>query len=487
MKKLFIFSFVILTLLLTSCAKVTVEEKIPEKEPGLQIQTFDMPEKEQYENYTFGKEGDKTVAEQRQEIKDGMDLAISTKVTPSIKYYPEYKSDREGYEYIDAITFDCLKIAENTVRTFAYLGFPEGASKDNPVPAVVLVTGGNGYPSMDWVKIWNDRGYAAICVSYNGYFPKAPGTVYYKERDITGSFVHELTGDFYEEGFRRVPTQIFKPKYDEVENHWQYHAVSQLIFAHNVMIEDERVDSKNIGVSGIAWGGLTVTSLIGYDNRFSFAIPIYGHAYLGDEIRSTSNFEKPYVDALWAAERNLDNATMPILWMAYSNDPCFAIPQHVNSYKHSLGQNPKNTLSLIGAGWSHSNNSAFAKIDPLVFADWVTFGKAGYVTFLTQPEGREVDCKINIPENFEGEIQAHICYLTSPMEYVKQGDNYYLKERFKTKKTALTVDTENGTLKGTVPEDAKGYYVNLKFDVEGQSLYSSSIYVEIEDASKTVE
>jgi hypothetical protein len=42
------------------------------------MQKFEIPEKKQWEGYTFGKEGDKTVAEQRAEILEGMNLILKS-------------------------------------------------------------------------------------------------------------------------------------------------------------------------------------------------------------------------------------------------------------------------------------------------------------------------------------------------------------------------------------------------------------------------
>jgi hypothetical protein len=49
-------------------------------------------------------------------------------------------------------------------HVFAYVGIPSIATKDNPVPGVVLIHGGGGTAFYDWVKMWNDWGYAAIAI-----------------------------------------------------------------------------------------------------------------------------------------------------------------------------------------------------------------------------------------------------------------------------------------------------------------------------------
>ena len=61
-----------------------------------------------------------------------------------------------------AIFYETLSFKGKPTRAFAYIGIPKS---DKPVPAMVLVHGGGGKAFYEWVKIWNDRGYAAISMS----------------------------------------------------------------------------------------------------------------------------------------------------------------------------------------------------------------------------------------------------------------------------------------------------------------------------------
>ena len=205
-------------------------------------------------------------------------------------------------------------------------------------------------------------------------------------------------------------------EYTEVDEQWAYHAISQVILAGNILRQDNRIDSDNIGIMGVSWGGVTTTQVIGYDNRFSFAIPVYGMAYLGEGLNPFGKFANPYVDSLWTAERNLDNATMPIFWFAYNDDNNFAVNQYVNSYKHSFGKNPKNVLTMLG-NWGHSHGWAWGRMEPYYYANWITYGETGFPTFVTHPDGREIKCKINIPDTITGDITPSIYYITEPMSY----------------------------------------------------------------------
>ncbi len=432
--------------------------------------------------YNYYKESNKysVIAQnqgQRAEIWAAMTLAKET--TPVWKEVPAYAPTKDGYTHIKAITYDGFEYKGGKTKIFAYVGFPEGATADSPVPAIVLVHGGGGHPYAHWVKLWNDRGYAAIAMETTGAFPKQ-GTVTYTEAE-NSNFVYGISGDFIEDGYVSAPGRSYPTTYTPVSEHWAYHGLSQVILAGNILRADERVDADNIGITGVSWGGTMTSQVIGYDNRFSFAIPVYGTAYLSTDMHTFSNFNNEYVNSLWAAERNLDNADMPTFWFAYNDDNNFCVPAYYKSYMHTSSLNDKNALLMLG-NWSHSHGSVFNKKHSFWYADWITFGKGGFVTFEDQPKGAEVNCKLNIPEGIEGDITAKVIYITAPMSYSVHnkfgwGSYMFLDQVWQTNTTCLTVDRETSTVRGIVPEDAAGFYVNIVYKLEGETCETSSIYI----------
>ncbi len=443
------------------------QKEDPEKDPGSDDKT---PETE-----------DETpVEKQKKEIKLAMERAINTEV--AWKEVEEYNPTLKKYKHIKAITYDGLEYQGQKTKIFAYVGFPETASADDPVPAVVLVHGGLGHPYLEWVAMWNKRGYAAIAMETTGCFPTQPNACV---NELENSlFAYEFNEPFYEEGYVLAPQLYFPKEYTPVEDQWAYHAISQVILAHNVLRQDDRVDSSNIGITGISWGGIITSQVIGYDDRFSFAIPVYGTAYLGEELHPSLDFDHPYIDALWGAAHNLDNADMPILWLAYNDDSIFGIPSYVKSYQHTADANRQNVLAMLG-GWEHSHIAGYSKPHIYAFADWVTFGDPGFITFKSQPEGREINCKIDIPGDVKGTITADIYYITEPMSYSVYdkfgwGSQCYLDQEWQKDKTSLTVNRDDETITGTVPEDAAGYYIQVNFILDGSKCNSSSIYVALD-------
>ncbi len=425
----------------------------------------------------------KSVVQQRRQIESILDAALYTTVetTEMSAYSP---TSLEGYEHIKAVTYDGMTLDGGKTKVFAYIGFPQNASKDSPVPAMVLVHGGGGHPYLDWVKGWNDRGYAAIAMETTGYFPKQ-GTFCKNESD-NGNFVYGLSAnaDFAENGYVDSPNRVFPTAYAEVEEHWATHGLLQVTYAHNILRQDERVDRDKIGITGVSWGGVTTSLMIGYDTRYAFAIPVYGTAYLGGEMHSFASFKNEYVHALWAAEDRLDNFKNPIMWWAYNDDNNFSVPAYVQSYTHSVKNNPKNVLVMLGS-WSHSHGAVFLKEDSYsaIFADSIVKGTTEFVSFETQPSGRDINCSLRVPEGATVKSTT-LYYIDETMSYSTfdkfgWGNSYpFLTQYWQTSTSAVTVD-ENGLVSGSIPQEAKGYYLNIVFEIDGKESQVSSVYVEV--------
>lgn len=49
-----------------------------------------------------------------------------------------------------------------------------------------------------------------------------------------------------------------------------YHATTAAILANSLMRSFEQVDEEKIRITGISWGGVTVSNVLAYDNRFAF-------------------------------------------------------------------------------------------------------------------------------------------------------------------------------------------------------------------------
>lgn len=435
--------------------------------------------------------GGSAVEAQKLEIARKMEIAKNTTVEYEVA--TAYNPTMDEYAHIKAITYDGFNYQGKKTKVFAYLGFPEGASASSKVPAMVLIHGGGGHAYLEWVRLWNERGYAAIAMETTGYFPTAPNAgVDESTENKAKNYQYDL-GDFAEEGYTLAPKCGNPIEYTEIENQWNFHALTQIILAGNILRQDEKVDNTKIGVTGVSWGGTLTSQVIGIDNRFAFAIPIYGTAYLNDEMRPFENYNHAYVSELWGAEHNLDNATMPIMWYVWNDDHAFGVPSAVKSYNHTAPLNDK-TVFFMRNNWAHSHGMVFkvgeAEEHSRIFADWIVKGTGGYLAYEEQPEGRSFEATVDIPAGVTGDIKATLYYITEPMTYSVHNKLGYVTsnhmDQWWQKTTeGIVVDRENGTVSGTIPAEAAGYYINLEFIVDGVSCESSSTYTVVDNLEVT--
>ena len=70
--------------------------------------------------------------------------------TPTFERAAQYDRPDQG---VEAYFLQSVSYKDAPTYVFAYVGIPATATKENPVPGVVLVHGGGGTAFCDWVKI----------------------------------------------------------------------------------------------------------------------------------------------------------------------------------------------------------------------------------------------------------------------------------------------------------------------------------------------
>ncbi len=103
----------------------------------------------------------------------GPEEIIQKLETSGVFEVPEFDltSDYNGYrtyDHLQGLFFDALPYHGDSTKVFCWYGLPDNIPEGIKVPAVVLVHGGGGTAYPDWVKKWNDRGYAAISIALEG-------------------------------------------------------------------------------------------------------------------------------------------------------------------------------------------------------------------------------------------------------------------------------------------------------------------------------
>jgi dienelactone hydrolase len=214
-------------------------------------------------------------------------------------------------------------------RVFAYYATPDTisgeTSRDKKFPAIVLVHGGGGTAFPHWVKLWAQRGYAAIAMDLAGCGPK-------KTRLSDGG-----PGQGHDMKFGTIN--------QPVTEQWTYHAVANVIRAHSLIRSFREVDSSRTAITGISWGGYLTCIVAGLDNRFQAAVPVYGcgflhenSTWLGEFAKMSKKHQAEWVK-LWDPSQYVGSAPMPILFVNGGKD--FAYPPDSHAKTFALVRSPK--------------------------------------------------------------------------------------------------------------------------------------------------
>ncbi len=338
-------------------------------------------------------------------------------------------------DHIKAVQLAGPKFKGRDSRIFCWYGIPE--SKDGkPVPGIVLVHGGGGFAFSRWVEMWNKRGYAAIAVDTCGNIPQ-----------------HEMEG--------RTKKPLRNPDHGATEkekytvnipstDQWSYHAVAAVISAHSFLRSFKSVDSSKVGITGVSWGGYLTLLTAAADERFAFAIPVYGCGYYEGTYFKTAMLKRKCTEAdlkkwceLWDPANYLKNARMPLM-MVNGTDDFFFYPDSWVKTTHL----PKDIYMAVKVQMSHSHKQADV---PTVFAFAQSVVKAESFPKLTD-EGVKDGKAFAVFKNARSVIRAEYSYTT---------DSVSSKKR---KWTTVKIDFVRGSeirLEHAVPENACSGFFNV--------------------------
>lgn len=233
--------------------------------------------------------------------------------TPICERTPQYDKQDQG---VQAYFLQSVDYNGALTYVFAFVGIPTTATKDNPVPGVVLIHGGGGTAFYDWVKMWNDRGYAAIAIDTEGRIPTTSASL------RSGSNVS------FESTKHHGPANTSYSDYEKPANEqYLYHAIAGTIVANSFLSSFEQVDSNKIGLTGISWGGVIATNAAAYDDRFAFVAPVYGAVAMTGTtgIFGTLYNTYPRCSLLWDNVEMLRNCRTPMLFVNWDGDPFFKV------------------------------------------------------------------------------------------------------------------------------------------------------------------
>ena len=359
-------------------------------------------------------------------------------------------ADSFDEDHIQAVFYDGLPLHGKPTRVFAWIGLPEGTDT-RKVPGIVLVHGGGGTAFAEWVRLWTARGYAAIAMDTCGCVPKGS---YGKWRR------HDAGGPPGWGGFDRID--------EPIGDQWTYHAVADIVLAHSLLASMPEVDGDRIGITGISWGGYLTCIAAGVDERFKFAVPVYGCGFLGDNSVWLGTFKKMGSEKsqkwlkLWDPSVYLPAARMPMLWVAGTNDFAYPMDSLQKSYRLPSAQRRLAIRIRMphghgGAGENPEEIGAFANSIVKNATALPRFGDQGlrasnaWADFVSKRTVRKAELNYTCDD---GPWQKCLW-----------------------KSVDASIDSENCRLNATLPQGTKVYYFNL---IDAQGLVVSSEHIELE-------
>jgi dienelactone hydrolase len=334
---------------------------------------------------------------------------------------------------------------------FAYLGFPVNASVEQPVPAVVLLHGGGGSAFPQWVKIWNNRGYAAIAIDTEGHMP-----LNYDDTKL------ELT-TFDNPGPAR--NGEFLDIELPISDQWMYHAINATSTACSLLAGDSRVMKDKIGITGISWGGIIASIAICCDPRFSFAVPVYGCSHLPDSKSYFSRvFQNQKIKLAWDSTPFLQEVKTKCLWLNGGEDWHFS-PDATSLCALDM---PDASLLII-PGLAHGHQTGWERKEIYSFADSICFGSPELIQIVRQPENAVSHFIVKSADRI---VKAELIYSNTGILYD------FEQSQCNTVWKSAPAKIDGREISYQLPPDAKAYFINLS-DVDNCAVSTQLVQIQL--------
>lgn len=327
-------------------------------------------------------------------------------------------------------------------RIFAIYNTPDQGP--GPFPAIVLVHGGGGSAFEEWVKKWNEAGFAAIAIAVEGQ------TATRTQKEQPKWLSHAWGGP-------RRPG-IYADDDKPIKDQWMYHASSATIRAHKLLRSFAEIDKNKIGLSGISWGGVITSTVLGFDQQFAFAIPIYGCGFLdsmdnkyGKQLKGNDVYRSQWEPALRIAK-----FTGPTFWMSGLKENNFSLDAQANTYRLLTGQHRVS----IQKDLRHSHIHGWAPKEPYIFAQSVINGHSLPIFSETELlEGNKVGVVLEASDKPADAV----------LFYTADG-GHTLNRNWKQLTAVVGENGDNHFLQADLPGDATAWFFNV--ELNGMTLSS---------------
>ncbi|MEP4889967.1 MAG: acetylxylan esterase [Aliiglaciecola sp.] len=339
------------------------------------------------------------------------------------------------------------------------------------IPAMVLVHGGGGTAFKEWVEKWNEAGFAAISIAVEGQTDipvddlqsaKVKDTLRWQKHQSSGPSRQGIYADFD------------KP----LDEQWMFHAVSAVIRAKHFLASQVDIDKQHIGLTGISWGGVITSTVLGFDNSFDFSIPIYGCGFLDsmqNQYQSALIANAAYKD-IWEPGHRIANYLQPSLWLTWRDDKHFALDAQARSYAQLTGDYSVS----IKPGIRHGHRPGWNQAESYFFAKHVV--RQGHVWAKS----------LAVKKLESGQVQAEFLVNLAENDYqITKATIHYTKDKghtgsakwLQTDASVVTSKTQPGRIIVTsgvvMPNDVQHWFVNLAVRIHEEDqifTVSSTLY-----------
>ncbi len=374
-------------------------------------------------------------------------LALSELTRPPVQFAAAGFPTAPG---LQAIYFEGLQWKDRPTRVFAWLGLP--LNRSGRVPGIVLVHGGGGTAFREWVAEWTRRGYAAIAIAVEGQTDEA--------EQVPAGARRAWKRHFWA-GPKREG--IYADSSMPLRDQWMYHAVADTILANSLLRSIPEVDPKRVGLMGISWGGVITSTAIGIDERFAFAIPVYGCGHLFDSANhwgKALGTNRLYRE-VWDPMVRIRRVRTPTLWLSWPGDAAFPLDCQAACYRAAPG--PR-MVSLI-PGMRHGHRAGWEPPDSYAFADSVVrSGKP----WLSQTKSVRIGATVRVGFSAARPLDSASLVWTS--------DTGFTGSREWTQAPAsLSREADGWLVEAGLPPAATAWFVNVR----SGDLTASSDYMEV--------
>ncbi|CAA6692489.1 MULTISPECIES: hypothetical protein [unclassified Lentimonas] len=358
---------------------------------------------------------------------------------------------------VQSVYIDGVDYGGDDTRFYAYIGIPEGADANNPVPGVVLVHGGGGTALQEYVDTWVGYGYAAIMIATEGQ----TDAIATAEQIAAGQNV----GDYYKHNAAGPARAGIYGDTDlePITDQWMYHAASCTVLANSLMRSLASVDQNQVGVVGVSWGGIITSTVIGIDDRFAFAVPVYGsgHLYDVDNHYGKNLYDDENYITMWDPMVRMDQATMPTMWFSWPTDNIFPLDAQAKTYAASPATRMVSSVPGLGHGMG-----AFDTPEVIAFANSALSGRPWCIQESLTASGRAVSVTFTSTKSL------------ASASLVSTIDTGFAGDRTWTEKAIIPVDNGDGTytVNANYPLNTTAWFVNV---LDNAGVVASSDYQDL--------